>query len=181
LRGVNAAAQAVAKLPASWQSESRAADRETATYKRILVPIDDSQTARRGLKEAIALATEQKATLFLVHVVHDFPLMLKMSAARDFELDRGALCTHGRRPREDAKALAHSLGLEVETQFAEPTRGRVSDAIVAEAKNSGCDLIVIDTHGRRGIGRALLGSDAENVLRHSPVPMLLVRDAAGAD
>ena len=53
-------------------------------YKRILVPIDDSQTARRGLKEAITLATEQKATLCLVHVVDDFPLMLEIPAARDF-------------------------------------------------------------------------------------------------
>ena len=148
-------------------------------YKRILVPIDDSETARRGLKEAIALATEQRATLCLMHVVDDFPLMLELPAAGDFQRYREALCTHGRRLLEDAKALAQSLGLEVETRLAEPTRGRVSEAIVAEAKNSGCDLIVIGTHGRRGFGRALLGSDAENVLRHSPVPVLLVRDPAG--
>lgn len=150
-------------------------------YKRILVPIDDSQTARRGLREAITLATQQKATLCLVHVVDDFPLMLEMPVARDFVLYREALCTHGRRVLEDAKALAQSLGLEVETRLAEPTRGRVSEAIVDEAKRSGCDLIVIGTHGRHGLGRALLGSDAENVLRHSPVPVLLVRDPKGAD
>ncbi len=56
--------------------------------------------------------------------------------------------------------------------------GRVAEAIVDEARESGCDLIVIGTHGRRGIGRALLGSDAENVLRHATVPVLLVRERA---
>ena len=50
-----------------------------------------------------------------------------------------------------------------------------ADAILQEAKSAGCDLIVIGTHGRRGFRRALLGSDAESVLRESPVPVLLVR------
>jgi nucleotide-binding universal stress UspA family protein len=54
----------------------------------------------------------------------------------------------------------------------------VADAIVEEAKTANCDLIVIGTHGRRGIDRVLLGSDAETVLRQSPVPVLLVRAPA---
>ena len=53
--------------------------------------------------------------------------------------------------------------------------GRVADTILREIKNTGCDLVVIGTHGRRGLRRALLGSDAESVLRESPVPVLLVR------
>jgi nucleotide-binding universal stress UspA family protein len=57
---------------------------------------------------------------------------------------------------------------------------RVADAIVAQAQESGCDLIVIGTHGRRGLSRALLGSDAERVLRHSTVPVLLVREKQAA-
>jgi nucleotide-binding universal stress UspA family protein len=58
--------------------------------------------------------------------------------------------------------------------------GRVADAIVEEARRSRCDLIVIGTHGRRGVSRAMLGSDAENVVRSSPVPVLLVRARAPA-
>ena len=54
-------------------------------YKRILVPIDGSDTGRRGLKEAIALATEQKATLCLLHVTNDFPIMSEMPNTFDFE------------------------------------------------------------------------------------------------
>ena len=144
-------------------------------YKRILVPIDGSDTGRRGLKEAITLATEQKATLCLLHVTNDFPFMSEMPRAFDFEEYREELQQYGRNLLEDGKKLAASLGLEVETLLRELKGGRVADAILQEAKSSGCDLIVIGTHGRRGFSRALLGSDAESVLRDSPVPVLLVR------
>ena len=144
-------------------------------YKRILVPIDGSDTGHRGLKEAIALATEQKATLCLLHVTSDFPVMLEMANVVDFEKMREGLHQYGRHLLEDAKTLAGSLGIEVETQLRDLKGGRVADAILQEVKNTGCDLIVIGTHGRRGFSRALLGSDAESVLRESPVPVLLVR------
>jgi nucleotide-binding universal stress UspA family protein len=145
-------------------------------YKRILVPIDASDTARRGLKEAIALASDQKATLCLLHVTNDFPVMLEMANAFDYEQLREGLHQQGRALLDDASTLAKSLGLEVEKRLHDLKSGRVADAIVDVAKNAGCDLIVIGTHGRRGFSRALLGSDAELVLRASPVPVLLVRD-----
>ena len=55
---------------------------------------------------------------------------------------------------------------------------RVSDVIVDEAAKAGCELIVMGTHGRRGVSRVALGSDAENVLRSSSIPVLLVRSAS---
>ena len=148
-------------------------------YKRILVPIDGSDTGRRGLKEAIALATEQKAALCLLHVTNDFPIMSEMPSTFDFENYRKELQQYGRNLLEDGKKLAASLGLEVETLLHDLKGGRVADAILQEATSAGWDLIVIGTHGRRGFRRALLGSDAESVLRESPVPVLLVR-ATGA-
>ncbi|MDE2300194.1 MAG: universal stress protein [Burkholderiales bacterium] len=149
-------------------------------YKRILVPIDGSDTARRGLKEAIALATQLKATLRLLHVTSDFPVMLEMSNTLNFDQYRAGLQQYGREQLDNAKTLAQGLGLEVETQLRDLKGGRVADAIVEEATSAGCDLIVIGTHGRRGFNRALLGSDAESVLRASPVPVLLVRAPAVA-
>lgn len=77
---------------------------------------------------------------------------------------------------QEARALATSLAVETETQLRDLHGGRVADAIVHEAREAGCDLIVIGTHGRRGLSRALLGSDAERVLRQSHVPVLLVRE-----
>ena len=65
------------------------------------------------------------------------------------------------------------------SELRDPRGSRVADAILGEARDAHCDLIVIGTHGRRGIDRALMGSDAERVLRESPVPVLLVR-APGA-
>lgn len=144
-------------------------------YKRILVPIDGSDTGRRGLKEAIALANDQKSTLCLLHVTNDFPIMMEMASAIDFDKVREKLHRHGLDLLEDAKKLAAALGLEVETQLVDMKGGRVADTILREIKNTGCDLVVIGTHGRRGLRRALLGSDAESVLRESPVPVLLVR------
>ena len=149
-------------------------------YKRILVPIDGSDTARRGLKEAIALATQLKAALRLLHVTSDFPVMLEMSNTLNFDKYREGLHQYGREQLDNARTLAQGLGLEVETQLRDLKGGRVADAIVDEATSAGCDLIVIGTHGRRGLNRALLGSDAESVLRASPVPVLLVRAPAVA-
>ena len=119
--------------------------------------------------------TEQKATLCLLHVTSDFPILLEIVNTIDFEKYRKGLQRYGPELLEDAKTLALDAGLEVETQLRDLKGGRVAAAIVDEAKKAACDLIVIGTHGRRGLSRALLGSDAESVLRESPVPVLLVR------
>jgi nucleotide-binding universal stress UspA family protein len=144
-------------------------------YKRILVPIDGTDTARSGLKEAIELATQQKAAIRLLHVVNDFPILMEMSSAINFEQYSDGLQQYGRKVLDEARALVESTGVACETQLETLKGGRVSDAILKEVRSSACDLIVIGTHGRRGFQRALLGSDAEAVLRESPVPVLLVR------
>jgi nucleotide-binding universal stress UspA family protein len=143
-------------------------------YKRILVPLDGSETARFGLREAITLAKQQKATLHLLHITGDFPAMLDIPSA-DWERIRAGLHRCAETLLQDAKRLAQSLDVPAETQLRDSKGGRIADAIVEEARTAGCDLIAIGTHGRRGMRRALLGSDAEGVLRQSPVPVLLVR------
>ncbi len=149
-------------------------------YKRILVPIDGSDTGKRGLKEAIALAADQKATLYVLHVTSDFPIMLEMANTINFDQYREGLHQVGRQMLDEAKVLAQAAGVEAETQIRDLKGGRVAEAIVQEAKSSRCDLIVIGTHGRRGFRRALLGSDAEAVLRDAPAPVLLVRASEAA-
>ena len=76
-------------------------------------------------------------------------------------------------------ATCKRSGVTVETVLHHSFPGRVCDVIVKEATDWKADLIVIGTHGRRGAGRLLLGSDAEQVLRLAPVPVLLVRDRSG--
>ena len=147
-------------------------------YKRVLVPIDGSDTAARGLAEAIALARELKATVRLLNLTGDFPPMVETSAAIDFEKLRGGLNEFGQQLLAKASEQVSAAGVPFEIALHDLRGGRVADAIVEEARQSQCDLIVIGTHGRHGVSRAVFGSDAENVLRCSSVPVLLVREAA---
>ena len=148
-------------------------------YQRILVPLDGSETSRRGLQEAIALAAELKSTLCLLHITSDFPVMLEMANALDVEKYREGLHEYGRGLMEESRRQAEKAGVTAEAHLRDVRSGRVAEIIVDEAVSQKCDLIVIGTHGRRGFNRLVVGSDAEAVMRASPVPVMLVR-APGA-
>ena len=66
-------------------------------------------------------------------------------------------------------------GIEVETVLLEGSDERVAELIARRAEEAGVDLVILGTHGRRGVNRLLLGSDAEHVARIAPVPVMLVR------
>lgn len=149
-------------------------------YRRILVPIDGSQTAALGLAEAIRMAKNQHARLRLVHVVDEFALTQNYDGMALTNADQliDSLRESGRRTIERAVALARKHGVKAESAMFESLSGRVSEQILGEAKKWRADLIVMGTHGRRGVNRLVLGSDAEVVLRSTPVPVLLVRSPA---
>jgi nucleotide-binding universal stress UspA family protein len=145
-------------------------------YQHILVPIDGSATAERGLREAIGIAAEQKARLRVLTVVDTLTLgMVEMSSVLDVQGVLADLRRQGEQRLADAEARAREAGVKVTTVLREVKGGGVADAIVAETREHACDLVVMGTHGRRGMRRLTLGSDAELVLRTSPVPVLLVR------
>lgn len=147
-------------------------------YQRILVPIDGSATSRRGLEEAIALARLTHGRLRLLHVIDDLSFALAMDAYAGSTgewLDE--LRANGLRLLEEARISAKQAGVDAETTMCEKVSGVVHEKITAEATRWGADLIVIGTHGRRGVGRLVMGSSAENVLRLAKVPVLLVRAA----
>jgi nucleotide-binding universal stress UspA family protein len=150
-------------------------------YKHILVPVDGSDTSRRGLREAIGLAALLKAKLRLLHVIGDFGIMGEMTSTIDLEKYHSGLLQWGRDLLEKTAAEVRAGGLEVSTELRDSGGGRVADAMVEEAREARCDLIVIGTHGRRGFSRALMGSDAERVVRESSVPVLVVRAAKAAE
>jgi nucleotide-binding universal stress UspA family protein len=145
-------------------------------YQRILVPVDGSATSNRGLSEAMALGKLAGARLRLIHVVDELSFAIAAGAAAGYvgeyiEMLRGG----GEEILAAAKAKVEAAGLEVETVLRDGFGGRVCDQVVDEAKTWPAELIVIGTHGRRGAGRLLIGSDAERILRLAPVPVLLVR------
>ncbi|MCU4119931.1 universal stress protein [Variovorax sp. N23] len=147
-------------------------------YSRILVPLDGSKTAQRGLDEAIRLAAALKSKLHLLHVIDDFPMLMEMSVVSNFETTLNELRAYAKKMLADAVTRASEAGVPSDISLREVVQERIAGVIVDEAGKAGCDLIVMGTHGRRGIGRVALGSDAENVLRTSPVPVLLVRSAS---
>ena len=146
-------------------------------YKRILVPVDGSATAMRGLKEAIGLASAHKARLLVLNVVDEtlaVPAAYAAPAA-DIEPVLDSLWAYGTKVLDQATARAARRGVRIERSQVQSGLRAVSDVILDEAHRWRADLLVMGTHGRRGLSRALLGSDAERVLREAPVPVLLVR------
>jgi len=143
-------------------------------YKRILVPIDGSRTAAAGLREAIRLASGGGATIRLLHVMDPLPAIQGMEAIITDQLIEN-MEGFGEKVLKNAKALVRRSGIGADAVFQKRALGRASDEIVRQARKWRADIIVMGTHGRRGVSRILLGSDAEAVVRQSPAPVLLVR------
>jgi nucleotide-binding universal stress UspA family protein len=142
-------------------------------YQRILVPVDGSTTSNRGLDEAIHLAKLTGARLRLVHVVDGLVLSTGLEFAT-FDVV-GLLTDAGAEILSVAKAKVEASGIAVDSFLSEGVGERVCDVVVAQAREWNADLIVIGTHGRRGVRRLFIGSDAEQIVRTAPVPVLLVR------
>jgi nucleotide-binding universal stress UspA family protein len=148
-------------------------------YQRILIPVDGSPTSQRGLDEAIAIGRIMGARLRLLHVVDETSFAMSADAFGAYTGDLLTLLREGGvQILAAAKARVEAAGLAADTVLRESFAGRVCDLVVAEAQAWPAELIVLGTHGRRGAGRLLLGSDAEQTLRLSPVPVLLVRSDA---
>lgn len=145
-------------------------------YRNILVPVDGSPTSNAGLAEAIQLARQVGARIRLLHVVDQMPLAVSAEGFGVMSIDVLSLLKEsGQQVLAQAKAQVDAAGIPVDMLLIDSPNGRLSDHVTAQAREWPADLIVIGTHGRRGIGRMLMGSDAEQVLRHAPVPVLLYR------
>ena len=149
-------------------------------FKRILVPIDGSPTANRGLKVALALAKEHDATLYVLHVVEDLAVAKGFDGAlyvpaQFVDSMLAGLRDAGRRVLAHAEKMALQDGQRAKTVLVETVGESVADAILIQARKLRAELIVLGTHGRRGLARLLMGSDAEAVVREARVPVLLVR------
>lgn len=145
-------------------------------YRNILVPIDGSPTAALGLHEAIGLARSLGSRLRIFHVVGGALWLGPESVSAQIAEILAQMRSTGESLVHDAKMTARAAGLaEVEGGLIESPSQHPGDLILAEARDWPADLIVCGTHGRGGLRRMLMGSDAEYVVRSSPVPVLLVR------
>ena len=149
-------------------------------FKRILVAVDGSPTSNRGLKVALQIAQQSGAELHVLHVVNGLVLAHDLSGGFYGAPDYGdqvleSLRQSGKRIVAKAQAMADSMGQPVHTLMAETMLNSVAHEILMQARKLHAELIVLGTHGRRGLMRMVMGSDAEAVLREARVPVLLVR------
>jgi nucleotide-binding universal stress UspA family protein len=148
-------------------------------YQRILVAVDGSPTSLRGLDEAIKIAKSSGGRLMLVHIVNELLMTGDVVPSIYYDSIVQSLRESGIRVLEQTAAVVRRADVACEPQLIETLGGRVADQIVKQARDWSADLIVMGTHGRRGLERLAMGSDAELVLRQSHVPVLLVRDQPG--
>ncbi|HVB80672.1 MAG TPA: universal stress protein [Candidatus Binataceae bacterium] len=143
-------------------------------YKRILCPVDFDAYSGEALKEAAALALNGAGTVRILHVVRINPLF-DQGAAEGFTA--GAVyqtqtdLAH-RRVEEMLTAIPPEVKREIVIEIGEP-----ADSIIDAQTKLGVDLVVMATHGRKGLKHFLLGSVTERVVRESCVPVLTVRPA----
>jgi nucleotide-binding universal stress UspA family protein len=147
-------------------------------YGKILVPVDGSETSNRGLYEAVKIAKAQGSELRLVHIVNEFILDSTYAPGLYSENVIDTLVKGGRDVLDTAEKAVRREGVKVEGVLIESIGGVAADLILAQAKQWQADLIVMGTHGRRGLARLALGSDAEQVVRAAMVPVMLVRGVA---
>lgn len=141
-------------------------------YDHILVPVDGSGPSSAGVREAINIARLSRGTIRLIHVVNE--LQAIQGGYYSAEL-RDSLLVQANNLVTDAQAEVERQGLKAEALVIDALGGPTGEIIVDHANSWPAQLIVIGTHGRRGLARLVMGSDAEYVVRTAKVPVMLVR------
>lgn len=146
-------------------------------YHRILVATDGSDLSQKAIDSAIELAAICGAKLVAVTVVPHYPqsyfeggvalLPEEMQLVEQQWADKGQAIVEAVRQTASDKGVA--------TEALAITSDVVSEALVATATKHQCDLIVMASHGRKGIGRLLMGSETQHVLTHTAIPVLVIR------
>ena len=143
-------------------------------YKRILVPTDGSDITAKAVQTAVGLAKLTGAALFTISVKEPFPYSaiseMQPVPPQEFYDAQDRIATARVKAVQDA-ATAAGVGCSAHTVEAL----HAWEAILDHAKQQSCDLIVMASHGRRGVSALLLGSETSRVLTHSPLPVLVVR------
>ena len=132
-------------------------------YQNILVPVDGSEYSQRAIEEAVSLANELEATIHALSVADTVHQRDQLRSDPEEEAAKWL---------DDVEARADRLGVPVVRAI---DQGVPDEKILDYADKNEIDAIVMGTKGRTGVNRVLLGSVAEEVIRHSSVPVMTVR------
>ena len=145
-------------------------------FKNILIPTDGSEQSQRAVRAGVDLAKLHGARVTGIHVIPDYHLLIAYEGAFDPVTEE--------RIEEEAKARAEAYLEFVRTTASESgiscstvceTSDHPYEAILKTAEANGCDLILMTSHGRKGLAAVLLGSETRKVLTHATVPVLVMR------
>lgn len=146
-------------------------------YSKILVATDGSALSKKAVNSAITMAALMEAELVALKVVARYPQSyfeggLAVDASEINRVEK-AWVDHGQAIVDAVQKAAEAKG--VKTKAVTVKSDVISDAIIATAKKHKCNLIVMASHGRKGIKRVLLGSETQQVLTHTHIPVLVLR------
>lgn len=147
-----------------------------ALFQRILIPVDGSPTSRKAFTMALQMAREGGGVARVFHGIDEIAYL------SGFELSAESLREareYAGRLLEESVAQARAAGVECDSRMVEAPARRIGELVADAAREWNADLVVVGTHGRRGISRMLMGSGAEQIIRLAQPPVLVIRgDAA---
>ena len=144
-------------------------------YKHILIATDGSDLAGKALVQGLSLAKALAAQVTIVTVTEPWATKVMGEAAIAFPFNEyeKAMAANAAEILSKASAMATQAGVACSTLHV--TERHPADGILETANTRACDLIVMASHGRRGLSQLLLGSQARNVVAHSSIPVLICR------
>jgi nucleotide-binding universal stress UspA family protein len=142
--------------------------------RHILCPVDFSDFSQRALRHATSLARWYGADIHALYVAQSLPTLWHLPPHLDGPPPPDPALARLRDELHAFLAPTHAAGVSAEASVVD---GQPAAAILDHARRNPADLVVMGTHGRGGVGRLVLGSVAETVLRHAPCPVLTVRSA----
>ena len=142
------------------------------SFRRILGPVDGSSTSDKAVAAAIDVAQLKGGSLRFLYCLDELALAIGpefsghvMNAARE---EAQAVLAR-------AQTAAKGAGQQADVHLSESPGKRIGNCVADEARDWNADLVVVGTHGRKGMARALLGSGAESIIREADVPVLVIR------
>jgi nucleotide-binding universal stress UspA family protein len=145
-------------------------------FKKIMVATDGSELVKRAVYTAVDIASQYEAKLYAVHVISMSFFSMTLPTDEQWKMAfQQRIMTEGREATAYVENVGRAANVRVESIV---LRGSPADEILSFAERKDIDLIVMGTQGRTGIKKFLLGSVAENVVRHSKIAVLVVREEA---
>ena len=147
-------------------------------YRRVLVAVDGSATSNKAITAALEMASYSggRSVIRLIHVIDEMAYFTGLDpyAGQTYSVI-SVMREAGEKVLAEALAVVQSANVQADTVLVDRLGAHLAETVAEKAKEWDASLIVVGTHGRKGIGRMLMGSGAEQIIRLSTCPVLVIR------